>query len=188
MGLNEVILSVDDVFSLMEIQRDLNEMFDVPRWDSSIVETALICEYSEMMNEIQSKWKVWKKVQDNELDAKIEFIDCVHFMLSSLLLRHDVDSDGINIFLELDESLGHGDFLEHINMVFKQFLVSESTFPNSVKHFREFVYLFTTTYEMSREEFFFFFETKKKINMERAASGYSEGNYSGKDLERERFQ
>lgn len=181
-------LSNNDVLIMMDIQKDLNSNFTVSRWDDSVVETALICEYSEMMNELQEIWKVWKESENRELDAKIEFIDCIHFMLSALILRRERDLDGINICLPKDSSFCHGDFLSDLNKYFKEFLISDHSFPLSVHNFKTFVEIFTNEFEMDREEFLVFFETKKKINLERISNGYSEGKYSGKEAERARFQ
>lgn len=171
---------------LMEDQRLLNDKFNVSRWDEALVSIALCVEFAEMMNEIQTTWKNWKKVEDDIPAAKIEFIDCVHFMLSLLLIRSQEDQDGR--LVQLPRILTRsGDFLTDLNRTFKTFLSAENSFPLSEQKFVEFVDLMTDRLGMTEQDFIRFFETKSQINAERAGGGYSDGSYSNKDSEYLRF-
>lgn len=179
-------LSNSDVEYLMAQQEQLNSKFSVNRWDDDLVETALICEYAEFMNEIQTQWKNWKKVEDNIPNAKIEFIDCVHFMLSLLLIRMENDPVGAWVTVELNTP-PHRDFLRRINRNFLEFVDARETFPLSKTLFIRFVETVTEFLGMDESEFFRYFETKKRINEERAAGGYSTGEYANKETEQQRF-
>ena len=181
-----MILRQSTVNRLMEDQRLLNDKFNVSRWDEPLVSIALCVEFAEMMNEIQTTWKNWKKVEDDIPAAKIEFIDCVHFMLSLLLIRSQEDQDGR--LVQLPRILTRsGDFLTDLNRTFKTFLSAENSFPLSEQKFVEFVDIITEYLDMDEQEFIRFFETKSKINAERAEGGYSDGKYRGKETEHLRF-
>lgn len=179
-------LTPQEVDFLIQEQIQINKNFSVSRWDDDLVETALITEYSEFMNELQTLWKVWKKVEDNIPNAKVEFIDCVHFMLSLMILRSKTDPEGLNIHVECD-ILHEQDFLKRVNRCFKLFLNSENSIPSSRFYLITFVDYVTEFLDMDKTEFFKHFETKKQINIERANNGYLQGTYSGKDQESLRF-
>lgn len=181
-----MIIRQSTVNRLMEDQRLLNNKFNVPRWDEALVSVALHVEFAEMMNEIQTSWKNWKKVEDDKDAAKIEFIDCVHFMLSLLIIRAEKDPDGRIVKLPRLFNRS-GDFLIDLGKTFKSFLVSENSFPLSSHNFIEFVDIITEYLDMDEQEFIRFFETKSKINAERAEGGYSDGKYRGKETEHLRF-
>ena len=181
-----MIIRQSTVKRLMEDQHHLNSKFNVTRWDESLVSIALQVEFAEMMNEIQTTWKNWKKVEDNKDAAKIEFIDCVHFMLSLLLIRYQNDPDGRVVKLPRLFSRS-GDFLTDLGGTFKSFLMAESSFPLSSNKFIEFVDIMTEYLDMDEQEFIRFFETKAQINAERAAGGYAVGAYEGKSTEHLRF-
>lgn len=181
-----MIIRQSTVKRLMEDQHHLNSKFNVARWDESLVSIALHVEFAEMMNEIQTTWKNWKKVEDNKDAAKIEFIDCVHFMLSLLLIRYQNDPDGQVVKLPRLFSRS-GDFLTDLGGTFKSFLMAESSFPLSSNKFIEFVDIMTEYLDMDEQEFIRFFETKAQINAERASGGYAVGTYEGKSTEHLRF-
>ena len=182
-----MILTYDDVSHLVTEQTELNEMFTVSRWDGPLVETALIVEYSELMAELEPLWKVRKPSQYRTSEAKVEFIDCVHFMLSLLIIRSEKDVDGLNIKLNTDSSKTEGDFLVNVNSSFKMFLASENSYPLSKLSFIQFVDHVTEFLKMDRETFFKYFETKKNINKARVSGGYLEGTYCGKEAEALQF-
>ena len=181
-----MIIRQSTVKRLMEDQHLLNNKFNVARWDEVLVSIALQVEFAEMMNEIPTTWKNWKKVEDNKDAAKIEFIDCVHFMLSLLIIRAQNDQDGQVVKLPRLFSRS-GDFLTDLNGTFKSFLTAGSSFPLSSNKFIEFVDIMTEYLGMDEQEFIRYFETKAQINAERAAGGYAVGEYDGKSTEHLRF-
>lgn len=181
-----MIIRQSTVNRLMEDQRLLNNKFNVSRWDESLVSIALQVEFAELMNELQTSWKNWKKVEDDRDAAKIEFIDCVHFMLSLLLIRSVEDPEGR--LVQLPRLLTRsGDFLTDVGRTFKTFLNAESSFPLSSQKFVEFVDIITDHLGMDEREFIRFFEIKSKINAERATGGYADGSYADKEIEHLRF-
>lgn len=59
------------------------------------IKVALIVEVGELMNEFPTKFKHWKKsAVDNREKGLIEFVDCLHFILS-LTNYYDLNDDRI---------------------------------------------------------------------------------------------
>ena len=184
-------LSKQEVESLMVAQSELNEAFTVSRWDDPLVTTAFLVEYGEMLNEIKPEWKVWKESEMSLLAAEVEFIDCIHFGLSILLLRAHEDEQGFQLGGDMcmDRPIlkRTGDFLTDMNKSVTSFVSWSSSYPMSVGNFVDFIDIVTEHFTMDKERFMRFFEVKAKINRERVAQGYAQGNYTGKDDEIKQF-
>jgi len=183
-------LNKDEVYELMVKQAELNSAFTVSRWDDPLVTTAFLVEYAEFMNECRSIWKVWKDSDDNVLNAKVEFIDCVHFGLSLLLLRAESDQQGYDIGIQYDRPLisEEMDFLSRVTKTTTNFVSWNNSFPLSMLNFIDFVDCITKEFRMDKEEFLRYLKIKTKINMDRVNGGYKEGTYSGKETENEQFE
>jgi hypothetical protein len=182
-------LSKSEVQDLMLVQSELNENFTVTRWDDALVKTAFLDEYSEMMRELQPEWKVWKQTEYHIKEAEVEFIDCVHFGLSLLLLRAEADEQGYIMCGHVDRPfcVRSGEFLKDITKATTSFVSWDHSYPLSLNLFIDFIEIMTDYFNMDKERFLRYFETKAQINRERVAGGYAEGNYDGKSAEIDRF-
>ena len=176
-------LTVSEVTLLMKRQRELNAKFNMERWDEVIVSAAFMTEFAELLNEIPSDWKKWKITEDNEDNARVEFIDCVHFMLSLLIIRAENDPTGVNTYIPMYNETTPDHMTELMHTV-KMFLISASSYPLSMLHFRRFVTIISRRLGIDNNLFYQLFEFKFRVNETRLANGYKTGDYTGKDDER----
>ena len=93
---------LEQLKELLEMQRVLDEAILKEQgivWDEKIEEqtkVALFVELGELMNEMPTKFKHWKKtVVDNREKALIEYADALHFALS--LTNHSVTKGSIRL-------------------------------------------------------------------------------------------
>lgn len=80
---------IEQLEELLEMQKALDNAFMKSNgltYDDTIannMRVALIVEVGELMNEFPTKFKHWKKTAvDNREKGLVEFIDCLHFVLS----------------------------------------------------------------------------------------------------------
>lgn len=182
-------LTQNDVVELMLRQEQLNSCFTVSRWDDSLVSTAFLVEYAEMMCELQPIWKVWKESGMFIKAAKVEFIDCVHFALSILLIRAEDDQQGFISTFDTTKRVMNidGDFLTKVNSDVSSLIAYKSSYPLTLLSFVDFVDDVTEFLEISEEEFYELYAKKTEINKKRISEGYSVGKYKDKDTELDQF-
>ena len=80
---------LEQLKELLEMQRVLDEAILKEQgivWDEKIEEqtkVALFVELGELMNEMPTKFKHWKKTaKDNREAALVEYVDALHFQMS----------------------------------------------------------------------------------------------------------
>lgn len=87
---------------LMQQQLDLSIYKEkgIKKYPLEEVQIALIVEIGEMMNEAPSLFKYWKDTAvDDRVKALEEYVDCLHFALSLLNYRIDIDIDPDSFFI-----------------------------------------------------------------------------------------
>lgn len=76
-----------ELAELLEMQQKLDESIlkekGITEYPVDEIETALIVELGELMNEFPTKFKYWKSTAvDNRKKGLEEYVDCLHFALS----------------------------------------------------------------------------------------------------------
>lgn len=78
---------IEQLKELLEMQRVLDESIfkehGIKEYPKENMQVALFVELGELMNELPTRFKHWKKsAVDNREKALVEYVDCLHFALS----------------------------------------------------------------------------------------------------------
>lgn len=157
---------VEQLKELLEMQKALDEAIfkerGIDQYPYDEMKVALVVELGELMNELPSKFKVWKKNPvDNREKALEEYIDCLSFKMN--ILNYQMQTDNKNDLLPLSKyeecKLKTFDLLS---------LIHASIF------FDDFYYIFALGNRLgfTWEEIYNAYKRKNQVNYERLKSGY----------------
>lgn len=156
---------LDQLKELLEMQKALDEALmkehGLTEYPLEKTKIALFTELGEMMNELQTEFKWWKKhATYNREKALVEYVDCLHFALS--LANHGkyevIDYDDYRMFDDVS-NLSCYEILESI--------LEEYDECKFVRLFRLGNY-----FGFSWEEIYTTYKKKNEVNYERLRSGY----------------
>ncbi len=186
---------------LLNAQSSLNEKYSGENWREKtlpsdwlvtiLTETAEMYESAPRLGgpkppEFTSGWKFWKKNLENDVqNMKIEIIDVLHFLMSSLL-----HNNGINDILKTHREFNIPDeeiidFNEAI--IFTQSLfnmsIIQKDYTNAICAGFDMMYLLGSAMELSPDQMYDGYFKKNKLNQKRVEGGYMEGTYQKIDAD-----
>lgn len=155
---------IEQLKELLQMQEELDEkILNGKDYPVEQMKIALFVELGELMNELPTKFKHWKKsAKDNRENALVEYVDALHFQLS-LFNYHKLT---VSKFLHDYDSLPYGRS-EDIN----DCLLSCIKYCDNCMGL---LALFNLGYilEFSWEEIYNTYKSKNKINHERQNNNY----------------
>ena len=95
----------EDITVMIQKQKELDQLMftkaELKEYPLDKVNCALFCELGELMQELQTEFKYWKKSAVNNIEKALEeYVDCLHFLLS-LYISENNNADGF-IMIEYD--------------------------------------------------------------------------------------
>lgn len=162
---------IEQLKELLEMQKALDDAFMKSNglvYDEQIADNmrvALIVEVGELMNEFPTKFKHWKKTAiDNREKGLIEFVDCLHFVLSLF----NYEKPAFSTCLEYDRNNelknGNDSLYENLSLITSVDYQSET----------KILYLFELGNYLgfTWEEIYQAYKAKNEVNYERIKNGY----------------
>ena len=207
---NFQIISKENFNNLVDAQVELNIKYTGENWATDIPDSSVLAAaFAELGELLESGvrvgdnavgWKWWKPYLENDANnLKIEAVDIIHFVLSSMIKRYDSDTDLLKKhYSECSASYASAETLndENSSGVMYNILVSMSVFtiaclmPDTEKEqtMDMFVFLINGLCEfadMDTEEMYDLYMKKNQLNHKRVEGGYmkSEDAYEKVDAD-----
>lgn len=157
---------------LLKMQEELDEVILKEcgaMWNEKIADqtkVALFVELGELMNEMPTKFKHWKKTAvDNREKALIEYVDALHFALS--LTNHSKEKGEYTDFYESYSDLIHLDYSVILNGITRECV--ELSMTNQMLGY---VFILGNKLEFTWDEVYNAYKEKNAINYKRQLIGY----------------
>lgn len=160
---------IKQLLELLEMQRTLDNAILVKKgvieYPLEKMKIALFVELGELMNEFSTKFKYWKSsAVDNREKGLIEYVDCLHFVLSLCTQQKDFTTNG----LEFDNCKLYGkDSLARF-LIFIGLQVEHGNYKTALYD----LFKIGNDLGFSWQEIYDAYMKKNKINYERLRSGY----------------
>jgi dimeric dUTPase (all-alpha-NTP-PPase superfamily) len=190
-------IEIDDFNTIMQAQNELNKKYSGDDWMEKIPKShflmAAIAEYGELLEssprigDTETGWKWWKPYLENdENNIKIEVVDIVHFLLSSLILTYEdlgqlsIDYNACSTaFSEeeniLDSDVSSGKAFDLISTISVYILTSLSASKEEALNTFMFVINALSDYSgMPPSEMVELYLKKNELNHKRVEGGYME--------------
>lgn len=183
------------LFNMFKTQYELNNMIN-PNWKNELTKhdfkTAIITEYAEFIESYDWKW--WKKGNTNMQNIKLELVDIIHFTLSGMLLKLELET--VEIYLKnIDFSFYYNfnkklkvnysdrsDFVKKNDEIFTNFInVFDKYFSDSAWYFQSVITLlldFIYVNGFGINDIYKIYVAKNTLNKFRLKNGYKEGRYN----------
>jgi len=200
------ILTSEQFNQILDAQIKLNVKYSGEDWESKIPDSSMLAAaYAELgellesgprVGDSEDGWKWWRPTLNNDdNNLKIEGVDIVHFVVSSIYKKYDGDINLIKEhYTECSKSYSSAPNLMDPDSsgVVYNLLVSMSVFATTclIKDTSKeetldmFVYMISAICEFSNmdaTEMFEMYSKKNKLNHERIEGGYIEGEYEKYD-------
>lgn len=164
---------LDQLEELLEMQRVLDEAILKEHgnvYDEKIAEQmkiALFVELGELMNEMPTKFKHWKKAaKDNREAALVEYVDALHFALS--LTNHSKAQGEFDDCYESYSDLVHLDYSWILYSIMNECFDETSNLNMILGH----LFILGNKLGFTWDEIYKAYKAKNAINYERLKSGY----------------
>lgn len=161
-----------ELAELLEMQQALDtailEEHKVTRYPKFKIENALFVEIAEMLNELPSIFKYWKKTaKDDKEKALIEYVDALHFALS---LTNNCPQYILNDILPVQATLGYRKRRMPMNMS-EEIQKIIYYMVNTQEYLYYLIYL-GEILEFTWDEIYKAYKDKNAVNYERLKTGY----------------
>lgn len=167
-----MLMQLKQLEELLKLQEELDEAILKEQgivWDKKIEEqtkVALFVELGELMNEMPTKFKHWKKTAvDNREKALIEYVDALHFALS--LTNHSKEKGEYTDFYESYSDLIHLDYSVILNGITRECV--ELSASNQMLGY---LFILGNKLEFTWDEIYNAYKEKNAINYKRQLIGY----------------
>ena len=164
---------IEQLHELLEMQRVLDNAILKERgnvYSEEIAEKtkiALFVELGELMNEVPTAFKHWKKTaKDNREAALVEYVDALHFALS--LTNHTVQKGKYVDDYEKYNDLVHLDYSWILYLTMYECCSSEANF----KMMLGYLFILGNKLGFTWDEIYKAYKAKNQVNYERLANGY----------------
>lgn len=164
---------IDQLHELLEMQRVLDEAILKEHgnvYDEKIAEQmkiALFVELGELMNEMPTKFKHWKKTaKDNREAALVEYVDALHFALS--LTNHTVQRGKYDDDYEEYSDLVHLDYSWILYSIMHECCSPDANLKMILGH----LFILGNKLGFTWDEVYQVYKAKNQVNYERLANGY----------------
>ena len=162
-----------------KIQHELNLKIDKHYYRNrkeKELQLAILQETSELIDSYAWKW--WKKMDNNDLNKKVELVDIYHFLLSwDLFLKRDVEAVGRYVEIHYRNTLMR-DFRYKDDFDLIISFVKEVADTRLALAYPYFFGLVNRYFNNDIYEFIRFFFVKNVLNRIRQDSGYKTGSYN----------
>ena len=164
---------LEQLKELLEVQRVLDEAILKEHgnvYDEKIAEQmkiALFVELGELMNEMPTKFKSWKKTaKDNREAALVEYVDALHFALS--LTNHSKAQGEFDDYYESYSDLVHLDYSWVLYSIMNECFDETSNLNMILGH----LFILGNKLGFTWDEIYKAYKAKNQVNYERLANGY----------------
>lgn len=163
---------LEQLEELLKMQKELDEAIFKEQgivWDEKIADqtkVALFIELGELMNEMPTKFKHWKKTAiDNRKKALIEYVDALHFALS--LTNYTTGKGEYIDFYESYSDLIHLDYSVILNGIMRECI--ELSLSNQILGY---LFILGNKLGFKWDEIYNTYKEKHVINYKRLLIGY----------------
>lgn len=187
----EFLTSPINLIRMLHWQAELNIIYSGCGWKNTIsageIESAMIKEYSEFLDEVQDKWCWYKKSPDVDRDKAIfELIDFLHFALMLVQLEHnipDIENAITNRQTEPNVDIHAEDPFKVMSRTLALFIISfeDKDIKLMVQQLRNMIEIGGTMLDMVPGEIEKAFHLKNMRNRERVNGGILKGEYKKED-------
>lgn len=161
-----------ELAELLEMQEALDTAIltehGIKKYPKYKIENALVVEIAEMLNELPSIFKYWKKTAKNDKEkALIEYVDALHFALS---LTNNCPQYILNDTLPVQVTLGYRKRMMPMNMS-EEIQKIIYYMVNTQEYLHYLIYL-GEILEFTWDEIYKAYKDKNAVNYERLKTGY----------------
>lgn len=187
----ELLASPISLIRMLHWQAELNIIYSGCGWKNTVlageIESAMLKEYSEFLDEVQDKWCWYKKAGEFDRDKAIfELVDFLHFALMLMQYEHSLDSlsscvTNRNCFPDVDV-LAEDPFKVMSRSIAFFILSFENKDPfEMTRQLRNMIEIGGTMLDMVPGEIEKAFHLKNQRNRERVNGGILQGQYKKED-------